>query len=191
VTVLRWITVLWPGLPLTWLRGDGSALCLAIGFSAILNLAIVATWGWVELLTPAMLTATWSVVVLFWLVSLVVATLQMPSILRISRPDAAGDLFGAAQGEYLKGNWFEAESILNQLLARNPSDAEAQLLLVSLLRRIGQHAEACERLRHLATLEGAARWQAEMLQEQMLLERAVAQNVQVVEPSANGLPIAA
>jgi hypothetical protein len=194
VPTLRWIAVLWPGLPQLWLRGDWSALVLAGGFSALLNLAVIATWGWTELLNWPLLVVAWAGVVLFWLVSLGSAVLQMPALLRVPSPKVAADLFRAAQGEYLRGNWFEAELALNQLLEHDPTDVDAHLMLATLTRRIGQPEEAGQRLRVLCTLEGAGKWQLEIARELQLLASAAptaARNVQLQETSERELPNAA
>jgi hypothetical protein len=194
VLILRWVTVVWPGLPLLWLRGEWSGLMLAGGFSALVNLAIVATWGWTELLSPPLLGLAWGGVILFWTVSIVTAIVQMPGLLRVPSIEVSQDLFRTAQGEYLKGNWFEAELALNRLLEHDPTDIEAHLMLSTLLRRIGQAHEACQRLDQLVTLEGSARWQLEISRERQLLQPSVsvpAQNVQVQRQAAEGLPNAA
>jgi uncharacterized protein HemY len=167
---------------------------LAGGFSALLNLAIVATWGWTELLSTSLLSLAWGGVVLFWTVSIVTAIVQMPGLLRVPAIEVSQDLFRTAQGEYLKGNWFEAELALNRLLEHNPSDIEACLMLSTLLRRIGQADEAGQRLDHLMTLEGSAKWQLEISRERLLLQQNVvvpAQNVQVQRQEAERLPNAA
>ena len=191
---MRWIAVLWPGLPQIWLRGDWSALFLAVGFSALVNLVVIATWGWTELLTWPLLAVAWAGVVLFWIVSLVMGVMQMRTMTRVPSQKVAADLFRAAQGEYLRGNWFEAELALNQLLEHDPADADAHLMLATLLRRIGQREEAGHRLRLLETLEGAAKWRLESRRESQLLaaaETAAAQNVQLQETSEKHLPNAA
>jgi hypothetical protein len=167
---------------------------LAGGFSALLNLAIVATWGWSELLSPPLLGLAWGGVVLFWTVSTVAAIVQMPGLLRVPAIAVSEDLFRTAQGEYLKGNWFEAELALNRLLEHDPTDIEACLMLSTLLRRIGQADEAGQRLDQLATLEGSAKWQPEIARERELLQPSVAvpaQNVQVQRQEAERLPNAA
>jgi hypothetical protein len=194
MTMLRWITVLWPGLPQLWLRGEVSALGLAIGFSALLNLSILSTWGWTELLSLPLLLVSWCGVALIWLVSLVGGVVQLPRLCSVSAFDPTGDLFRAAQGEYLRGNWFEAELALNQLLERNPSDADARLMLATLLRRIGQPSEAAENLRRLAKSVGADKWQLEIARQERLLTLPAedpAQNVQLQDPAEYELPNAA
>jgi hypothetical protein len=194
MTMLRWMTVLWPGLPQLWLRGEVSALGLAVGFSALLNLSIVATWGWVDLLGLPLLLVAWCGVALIWLISLGGGIAHMAQLGRVSPIDPAGDLFRAAQGEYLRGNWFEAELALNQALERKPSDVDARLMLATLLRRIGQPNEAIEQLRRLSNTEGAEKWALEIARQQRLLAMPAgdtAQNVQLQDTAQYGLPNAA
>jgi len=194
VLIVRWLTVVWPGLPQIWLRGEWSGLMLAGGFSALLNLAVVATWGWTELLSPPLRVLAWGGVVLFWTVSIVTSIVQMPRLLRVPAMDVSEDLFRTAQGEYLRGNWFEAELALNRLLEHDPADVDAHLMLAALLRRIGQADEASQRLRRLATLEGAGKWQLEIARERDLLRSNVeirAQDVQLQHQQTDGLPNAA
>jgi hypothetical protein len=159
-----------------------------------LNLAVLATWGWTELLNLPLLLVAWCGVALIWLASFVGGMLQMPQLCGVSSIDRAGDLFRAAQGEYLRGNWFEAELALNQLLECNPSDVDARLMLATLLRRIGQPKEAEEQLHRLSKTEGAEKWQFEIERQQQLLAlRAAdtAQNVQLQDTAEYGLPNAA
>ncbi len=95
----------------------------------------------------------------------------MPALLRVPSPELLEDLFARAQGEYLKGNWFECEVAINRLLEEKPDDVDARLLLASLLRRLGHGEEARQRLRELATLEGAGKWQLEIAREWQLLSK--------------------
>jgi hypothetical protein len=181
-------------LPQAWLRGDCSALLLAVGFSVLLNLVVVTSWVWIDLLNPPLLAAAWGGVILFWLVSTVTAVAQMPALVRAPSVCVAEDLFRTAQGEYLKGNWFEAELALNRLLEHDPGDVEAHLMLATLTRRIGHSAEASQRLDRLVALEGAGRWQPEIARERQLIGSAAAiaaQNVHQDEAASAKLPNAA
>ena len=80
------------------------------------------------------------------------------------------DLFRAALGEYLKGAWFEAESLLGQLVAQDNRDVDARLMLASLLRHTRRPLEARRQLDELDRLEKAARWQVEIERERQLLK---------------------
>ncbi len=80
------------------------------------------------------------------------------------------DLFRRAQREYLHGNWVQAEQLLSQLTNNDANDAGARLMLVSLLRRTGQFAEASAQLRRLEASDGAAEWQGDIARERKFLE---------------------
>jgi thioredoxin-like negative regulator of GroEL len=80
-------------------------------------------------------------------------------------------LFRRAQAEYLQGDYFQAEATLTGLLAREPRDAEARLLLATLLRHTQRYEEAEDQLKQLSRFETAARWQIEITCERALLKR--------------------
>jgi thioredoxin-like negative regulator of GroEL len=89
----------------------------------------------------------------------------MPSYLP-GEPDRTADqLLVAAQEEYLRGNWFEAEATLVALLQASPEDAEARLLLATLLRRTHKLKEARSELERLGQLDAAERWRLEIGRE--------------------------
>ncbi len=166
---VRWIAILWPGLPQLWWQGAWSGLALACGFAVLFNIAILSTWVWTELLDLPFRLFAWCGVLLFWLASAAAGALQMPALLRVPARELLEDLFARAQGEYLKGNWFECEVAINRLLEEQPGDVDARLLLASLLRHLGHGEEARQQLRTLATLEGAGKWQLEIAREWQLL----------------------
>ena len=45
---VHWIAYLWPGLPHLWIRGSVAGLSLALAFSVLLNVLILATLVWPE-----------------------------------------------------------------------------------------------------------------------------------------------
>src|SRR5207248_1945092 len=81
--------------------------------------------------------------------------------------------------EYLQGNWFEAERICRELLADEPRDAEAGLLLASVLRCSSRLSEAREALDRLAQSTPADRWSREIAVER---ERIAARPAQDASP---------
>jgi hypothetical protein len=84
-----------------------------------------------------------------------------------------GGLFVQAQGEYLRGHWYEAESLLRKLLRKSPGDIEAHLLLATLYRHTRRGDEMRDRLRRLERLDGAQQWRWEVDRERQLLQRKV------------------
>jgi hypothetical protein len=167
----------WPGLAGLWLRGGWTNLCVAVAFAAAINFALVTTFLWPQLLSrdlPAwgVPLAAWVLVLWFWVMGRgrAVRLLALEAAKSLQPDDVSEALFCDAQGEYLKGHWLEAKSVLVRLLSRRPGDAEARLLLASVLRRSGELDLAAEQLLELSRLPTARRWQEEMEQEQRRLD---------------------
>jgi hypothetical protein len=161
-TVFRAPSVV-PGLPQLWTEGAWYGLALAIAFACTLNVALAATFVWTEWLTPSATSACWVAVVVLlaggsWLT-------YRQGYWSESDEVPAVDLFPAAQGEYLRSNWFEAENLCRQILARDDHDVEAHLMLSSVLRRTGRTTDAARQLELLASLQAAEPWHFEIARE--------------------------
>ena len=70
-----------------------------------------------------------------------------------------------AQCHYLKGHWPESETILRQILRKNPRDVESGLLLSQVWRRGGQPEKALAQLSHLQKLDESLQWSSEIEHE--------------------------
>lgn len=170
---VSWATYLWPGLPQLWQCGFVSGLVLAVGFGVVLNLLLLASLVWVELLEPAHLRLGWLAVGCLWVTSMgLSAWVGKPGVLPPSQAVTAEGLFRQALSEYLQQSWFEAERVLVRLLKLCPRDVEARLLLATLLRRTGRHSEAAGQLARLERLEDSQKWSSEIARENQLLARA-------------------
>ncbi len=166
----RWITVVWPGLAQLWFTGAWWGLALACGFAWLVNLAVVSTFVWTELIDPWSRAGVWLLSVLVWAVSVMLSVRQLKGFDPQQAGNGGEDLFRRAGREYLSGNWIAAEQLLTQLVRSNPQDVDAQLMLASLLRRTGQLTEASQRLRKLEATEGAEKWNVEIKRERQLLD---------------------
>jgi hypothetical protein len=176
----RWLWCCWPGLPRIWFSGDWCSLAVALAFGLALNFLLIASLpgqGW---LPPRLLAVGWAAAGGFWIYSAIRSWRLFPS-LRHPQPHDDQGLFIRAQAEYLRGHWFETESLLKQLLAASHEDIDAHLLLASLYRRTRRHSEAAAQLLRLEQLERAAKWRWEMAAERRLLERQI-------EEDRNGPP---
>lgn len=166
----RWISLAWPGLPQLWLRGDPVALVLAVAFAVLLNLALVTSLVWTEILDPWHRNILWMVVGIVWLISAVVSARWWQSR-ESPQSDFVQDLFRHSLNQYLQGNWIEAERRLRRLLRKNSHDVDARLLLVGVMRHTHRIDEAHRQLDRLVACEGAEKWQTEIDREYELLDR--------------------
>lgn len=169
------IALIWPGLPQLWIRGCWLGASTAIGFTILLNLCILTTWIWSELFTRGLFGALWLSFAAFWGVGCYFNARFLRKLFYITTEENVPDTFHLAQVEYLKGNWFEAEGLLTKLLERDPGDAEAHLLLVSIMKMTGHAEEAVEHLEYMNTLNGSRRWQLEISRELSFLRAVTSQ----------------
>lgn len=176
-------SVAWPGLTGLWLRGGWIDLVLAVTFGAALNLALVTTFVWPQLLSRdlpvwGLPTAAWVLVLWFWVLGRgrAVRLLALEAAKSLQPDDVSDALLGEAQTEYLKGHWLEAKSLLTRLLSRRPGDAEARLLLASVYRRSGETELSAQQLTELSRMPAAVRWQEEVDQERRMLAGALARD---------------
>ncbi|HET6880193.1 MAG TPA: tetratricopeptide repeat protein [Pirellulales bacterium] len=188
---VRWILCLWPGLPQLWLAGAWSGLALAVGFASLLDLLLLTTLLWTEWVEPAFRFAGWTAVTVLWSVSIVTGWRWSSERLHQRRTSREQDLFPRALGEYLRGNWYEAEAACKNMLRRVPGDVQARLLLAGLLRRTRRWPEAHEQLAALKKLEASAAWEFEIADEEQRLSDAreqttveVGEGAEMVEPAA-------
>jgi hypothetical protein len=175
------LAAVWPGLPELWQRGTPTAIGQALCFSILLNLCIVSTWGWTEVLENPVRATAWLVTLGFWGWGIVGNRRFLQGVAYSSAQAASGDLFPAAQREYLRGNWLETERLVSELLARNPSDIEAQLLLIALLRQTDNAAAALEQLDTAERMTGCERWRLEILRERSVLRGMVAADAKLTQ----------
>ncbi len=167
------VVCFWPGLPGAWLRGRVHQLFLALLATWAVCFLLLATYVWPEWIGLATVRTLWFAAAIVWLFSVVFGHWQYGSLVRSHAPEQSAE-FVQAQAEYLHGNWFAAEAKLLAILQDEPRDAEAMLLLVSVLRQTRRWRPALRRLNQLELLETAQPWHYEIAREKLLIERAIA-----------------
>jgi hypothetical protein len=173
---MAWV---WPGLPQLWRHGSWFGLAAAVAFAVALNIALVNTLIWTEWFGPFWRAMAWMMAGGTWLagVAWTWRTGQSTNAL-MDTNEAAGDspsedLFSAATREYLQGNWVAAREKLERLLAEDPNDVEARLLLATLYRRTHRAPEARAELERLTKMEKAVAWRFEIERELELIDKIV------------------
>jgi tetratricopeptide (TPR) repeat protein len=170
MAALRYLTLVWPGLPWLWLRGSRLGLVLALAFAVTVDVAVLTTFIWPELTGLGFSIGLWTATAAVWLVSTASAVSTFPPPIPRVRAEAADGLFTQARDAYLARDWLAAEAHLEALLAIAPTDGEAQLLWATLLRRVGRTAEAREALAKLSRSDSGGRWRAAIDREIALLD---------------------
>ena len=183
---LNWLRCLWPGLTRLGSRGEWLALSSALVFAGLLQVAVTGTFFGQATVNPRSVKVIWLVLATVWIAGLWSGYDDLAAATRRFSDERLQDLFIRAQGEYLRGNWWTAQTLLEQLLALDRADIEAQLMLATLYRHTERPEAARRRLRFLEQLAGADGWRLEIEKERMLLERLDAESdeVQAEERSA-------
>ncbi len=178
----------WPGANRLWHLGSLTGLLVACGFSLLLNLAIFAHFIWPERFTTATRTVVWFCVFASWW-----TLLRWPASAAASReafPEADGSqvhLFQRAQTEYLRGNWFQAEKLIEQVLTQDPEHAPARLLCAGLYRRVQRTSDALAVLDRLTQSVEGREWLWEIDRERSILDRVIAAHDGHSSPTDSGL----
>ena len=176
---MRWGPLIlcgWPGLTGLWYRGQMSSLLVAVGFSILLNLALVSSFLWPWSLGETFPLVAWPMIFLVWGTSAWIAyhrltdVMAVPTSEKVADPERPDTLFIQAQREYLGGHWAEAESLLQMRIDRAPRDVEARLLLVTLLRHTRRLDESRTQLTEMMRYDEALEWEFEIDRERQLVE---------------------
>jgi hypothetical protein len=168
---MPWTVYLWPGLPQTCFLGSWSGLALALGAAAALNAMMLVSFGWTELIGPNLRNTSWVAFGVVWITAIVWSARKCRQAMD-GRLEPEEDSYGRAVDRYLKGDSYQAEQILGELLRRNTRDVDARLMLATLLRRAKRFDEAAEHLNLLAKFEDAVKWELEIEEERDLLAEA-------------------
>ena len=186
--VVRLLTLVWPGLPWLWLRGSLLGLVLALAFAVALDATVLTTWIWTGLVDLPVAVALWAATAGIWLLATVSAVRNFPAPLARGRSAEADSLFLQARDAYLARDWARAEDAVAAVLASAPTDGEAQLLLATLLRRVGRHQEARAALRKLSASDAGSPWRRAIAAEVARLDAATAPADDDQEPESLPLP---
>ncbi len=173
---------LWPGLPQVAATGSWSGLAWAIGFAAGLNLLLLASLWWSEVIPGSARKAAWVAIVGFWIGSLLLEVVSSRGQGSRRRNPHEGPTLEQAVAYYLKGDWVETERLLVDLIGGNPRDVDAGLMLATVWRRAGRLDESAAQLDRLGRLDESSKWELEIQKERELIERARR------EPVAGGGP---
>jgi len=163
------------------------ALAVAFAAAVVLDLALLSSLVWTELLAADVRRALWLALAAAWAGSALWSVAWHRRRCRRSHGESAGNAFDEALRYYLEGDWFRAERTFGRLLRANPRDADSRLMLATLLRHTGRLEEAARQLAQLEQFEDAEKWAVEIHRERELLAQAETTDSQVEgEPPIEG-----
>lgn len=175
-------TCFWPGLPELWWRGRLSGLPAAIVFAIALNL-LMATWFlYPQWMSSGLVSMGFWTGLLAWGFYVAKGFRELPQLIAPRSISEEPDRFPEARIAYLRGNWVEAERLLTGVLAIEPRDPPALLLLAGVYRHTDR-LEAAEVLLHeIAKLEITDTWLIELEAETLRLKRSIDAKEKEKEP---------
>ncbi len=157
---------------------------MAVGFTALANVLLLATLVFDAWLPSRMLLAGYSVLAVVWLAVRWQRRAERQALCLDGTEDKATDeeatdqppaerdlLFREAQGHYLSNDWVATEQVLLKLLKQDARDVESRLMLATLWRHQGRGAEALRQLDRLDRLEAAETWQHEIAAERSAIDQ--------------------
>ncbi|MBN2021310.1 MAG: tetratricopeptide repeat protein [Pirellulales bacterium] len=162
-------------------------MVVAVGFAALVNLALATSlvWNEMEPFTPPVRSIVWMGLALVWLVSAVYSVSRIRREPGGVRSAVQPDAFDQAVEHYLQQDWYETQRLLGRMLRANPRDVDVRLMLASVLRRTGQWDEADEELDRLERMEESRKWELEIGRERECLAEARAESRRAsLEPDA-------
>jgi lipopolysaccharide biosynthesis regulator YciM len=134
-----------------------------------LDLLLLGSFAWSELIGPGLRSALWAAFGVGWVIAAGWSARECRRWMAAGTLDPLKDPFVEALDYYLKGDYYQAERLLEGVLRKNLRDVDARLMLATLLRHTGRPNEAMQQLNMLTRYEGAGKWQWEIQQERQLL----------------------
>lgn len=166
-----YLTCFWPGLPELWFRGRISALPMAVSFGFALNVVLVLRYLRTETIPGPLVSMAFWVGIVLWTLCTLKAMRLLPNLLAPRDVSPEPDPFPDAHAAYLAGDYATAETLLKNVLAIEPRDPPALLLLVAVLRHDGRTDAAAAVLQEIRRTEAADGWFVEIDAEQKRLLR--------------------
>jgi hypothetical protein len=163
----------WPGVPQLWRGGEWQGFASAAAFALLLNLQLLTSFIYTELLPTTLVALGWIGLLGFWIGGLVLNRRWSRRQLRTADARKLEEtLYEEAFHDYLQRNWIAAETKCRELIRRRRGDVDARLLLATVLRHADRWEESARELDALAKIEGSEKWALEMALERRSLDEA-------------------
>ena len=166
-------TCLWPGLPELWWRGRLNSLPSAVGFGLAINLLLITRYIYPQWMAGGLVSMAFWTGLIAWIFYIVRSIRELPNLIAPRETSEQPDQFPEARNAFLAGRWADAEALLTDVLAIEPRDPPALLLLTAVYRHTRRLDAAEILLEEIGRLEIADPWRLEVATEQSRLQRAI------------------
>ncbi|NND95857.1 MAG: hypothetical protein HKN47_00845 [Pirellulaceae bacterium] len=167
----HYVTCLWPGLTELWWRGRLSGLPSAIVFAVALNLLLVTRFLYPQWVSGFLVHAALWIGLGAWVFFVIRSVRELPLLLAPRTVSEQPDQFDDAQEAYLQADWDQAERLLMGVLAIEPRDPPALLLLSGVYRHTERAESAKMVVTELKRLEIGDSWSLEIQAEMSRIDR--------------------
>ena len=162
------------------MRGSLAGLSLALAFSVLLNVLVLATAVWPAWLESRLKFACGVTALLLWVAALCETRGELRRLAREREerklaetdvpPENPNDSrLREAQRAYLRGDFAAASRLLREAVRADRDDFEARFWLSAVQRRAGRRRSAERMLTRLERLDAARPWRAELADERRRL----------------------
>ncbi len=181
----QFLSCLWPGLPELWWRGRLPALPVAIAFGLTFNALLVMWFIYPQWVSGGLITMAVWIGIATWGFFVVRRVRELPELLSPRTISDEPDRFPEARDAYLRRDWKLAERTLTGVLAIEPRDPPALLLLTSIYRHTDRLEAASVLLSEISRLEVAERWLLEIESERVRIDRLLVEHANVEQTEEN------
>lgn len=136
-----------------------------------LNLLLILRFVYPEWLAGVLVRVAFWVAVAAWVTYVVRSVRDLPWIIAPRTVSDQPDRFEEAQQAYLQSDWKRSEKLLLGVLAIEPRDPPALLMLAGVYRHTDRLTEAELLIGEIMRLEVADRWELEVAAERQRLDR--------------------
>jgi hypothetical protein len=151
--------------------GHRSFLAAALFFALLLDGFLIVNFYWTALITPNQRNVLLLALVGIWIILLTAESFWHRHLQSFLQTDEKDETYRQAVADYLRGDWFAAESQILPYLKKHPKDIEMLLLQATMYRHTQRYEESLAVLSKLQLYEGANRWFPEIEMERNLIAK--------------------
>ncbi|GHT27945.1 hypothetical protein FACS18942_07870 [Planctomycetales bacterium] len=153
---------LFPGYSGIARYGLWTQLSIAVFFALLLDYFLIVNFYWTDYITAGQRNILLGGLILSYFLLRSAAKLHRQGYETMLSVETKDETYRTVLQYYLRGNWFDAESLILPYLKKKPRDIEMQLLLATLYRHTQRFEEANAVIEKIESMDGAGKWFCEI-----------------------------